>query len=416
MSDVVVIGAGLAGLTASIRLAQAGRSVTLLSAGIGGLPLSPGTIDVLGYAPERVTEPFVAVDALVRRDESHPYARLGADAVRDAIRWFAQLVGSDLAAGNGDANLQLPTAVGAIRPTALAPASMVAGDVRAGTRCVVIGFRRLKDFAPGLIAENLERTPLPGGGCVSAQSAVVDVVARDAEVDSSAVVFARAMDDPRMRERASEAIALHIGDADMVAVPAVIGLSDAPAAMADLSDRLGRPVFEIPLPPPSVPGLRLHERLTGLARSAGVRMVVGGRVVGAERDGARVTALITDTAGRRRNTPTEWVVFAPGGFESGALTVDSYGAVSEPVFGLPLSGGPATVEPDYWADHPLFRMGVAVDSTMRVVDSAGTPVFTNVVAAGGILAGAARWREKSGEGIAIASAVRAADTILEAAA
>jgi glycerol-3-phosphate dehydrogenase subunit B len=336
--------------------------------------------------------------------------------VRDAIRWFAQLVGGDLAAGHGDTNLQLPTAVGSIRPTALAPASMVAGDLRAGARCAVVGFRRLKDFAPGLVAGNLGRTQLPGGGLVSTRAVLVDVIARDGEVDTSAVAFARAMDDPRLRERAAEAIAPHIGDADVVAVPAVIGMTDAPAAMADLSDRLGQPVFEIPLPPPSVPGLRLHERLTGLARSAGVRIVVGGRVVGAERDGDGVSAVTTDTAGRTRTTPSEWVVFAPGGFESGALAVDSYGAVSEPALGLPVSGGPATVEPDYWADHPLFRMGVAVDSAMRVVDSAGEPVVRNLVAAGGIVAGAARWREKSGEGIAIASAVRAADTILEAAA
>ena len=37
MSDVVVIGAGLAGLTAALRLARAGQSVTLVTKGPGGL-------------------------------------------------------------------------------------------------------------------------------------------------------------------------------------------------------------------------------------------------------------------------------------------------------------------------------------------------------------------------------------------
>ena len=45
-----VIGAGIAGLTAAIRLREAGHQVTLMSKGIGGLQLSQGSIDVLGYA------------------------------------------------------------------------------------------------------------------------------------------------------------------------------------------------------------------------------------------------------------------------------------------------------------------------------------------------------------------------------
>ena len=72
---------------------------------------------------------------------------------------------------------------------------------------------------------------------------------------------------------------------------------------------------------------------------------------------------------------------------------------------------------DYWGDpQPLFTIGVEVDEQMLVRHPGGDPVYTNLYAAGGILAGATRWQEKSGEGIAVASAVRAADSILAAAA
>ena len=40
-------------------------------------------------------------------------------------------------------------------------------------------------------------------------------------------------------------------------------------------------------------------------------------------------------------------------------------------------------------------------------------MYENLYAVGGLLAGAIRWREKSGEGIALASALAAADSILE---
>lgn len=414
MSDVVVIGAGIAGLTGALRLARAGRSVTLLSAGVGGLQLSQGTIDVLGYAPDRVTHPTDGVRALAAARPDHPYARLGADAVRDAVAWLAGELGPDQLVGDPDANLQLPTAVGAVRPTALAPPAVAAGNLRDGMQVAIVGFPRLKDFQPTLIADNLARTTLPDGGRVSARAVVVDMVARVGEADTSGLAFARAMDDPKFRATVAEAIDANVAADEAVGLPGVVGMRDGAAAWRDLTERLGRTVFEIPLPPPCIPGIRLNTALTEHARHAGVRFVVGGKVVAATADGDRLVSVTTDTAGRTRETRADWFLFAPGGFESGALAVDSYERVSEPALGLPLVGVPEgpPVDPDYWADHALFRAGVAVDGAMRPTGEDGTPVYANLVAAGGILAGATRWREKSGEGIAVASAVRGADTIL----
>lgn len=63
MRDAVVIGAGFSGLVSAIRLAKAGKSVTLLTKGIGGIQLGQGTIDIFGYNPDRVADPRAAVDA-----------------------------------------------------------------------------------------------------------------------------------------------------------------------------------------------------------------------------------------------------------------------------------------------------------------------------------------------------------------
>ena len=118
-----------------------------------------------------------------------------------------------------------------------------------------------------------------------------------------------------------------------------------------------------------------------------------------------------------RRFPARAFVLAPGGFESGALHVDSRWNVTERALGLPVSGPPADqpiVQEDYRGDHPLFLSGLAVDDSMRVVrPGTDDPVYDNVHAAGGVIAGAVRWTEKSGEGIAIASAVAAADAILK---
>ena len=47
--DVIVIGAGLSGMTCAIALAQAGKRVAVLAPGHGTLPMHSGCFDLLGY-------------------------------------------------------------------------------------------------------------------------------------------------------------------------------------------------------------------------------------------------------------------------------------------------------------------------------------------------------------------------------
>ena len=143
-----------------------------------------------------------------------------------------------------------------------------------------------------------------------------------------------------------------------------------------------------------------------------VRWILGSRVVGIHGHDGIVQSVDVATSGHVSTLPAGAVVYAPGGFESGALQLDSRGVVSEAYLGLPVRvpDGELVVA-DRRAEQPLFRAGLAVDDCMRVLDAAGRPVYRNLYAAGGVLAGAMRWTEKSGEGIAAASAIRAADVI-----
>ncbi len=409
MRDAVVIGAGYSGLVAAIRLAKAGKSVTLLTKGIGGIQLGQGTIDIFGYNPDRVANPLSAVDAI---SEGHPYAHFSGEDVAAAVMYLTELL-PDMFTGSTSSNTLLPTAVGAMRPTALLPKSMAAGAVEDGKKYLIVGLARLKDFYPGLVAENLSRTPVPAGGSVTARSISVDFVAREGEVDSTGLNHARALDDPDKRRQLVAAIKPQIEAGEVVGLPAVLGVRDL-TAWSDIADQLGAPVFEIPLPPPGVPGIRINEALTNLAKDLKVRVIVGNRVIDHSADGNTITGVVVHSAGSNTRHPAKSFVIATGGFESGNLMMDSYGKVSEQTFGLPLANtDKSLVHGDYWGpDQPLFEVGVDVDDNMQVVGPDGAKVYTNLYAAGGILAGSTRWREKSGEGIALASAVRAADAIL----
>ncbi|HET7725446.1 MAG TPA: glycerol-3-phosphate dehydrogenase subunit GlpB [Propionibacteriaceae bacterium] len=411
MPDTVVIGAGLSGLVAAIRLARAGRRVTLLAKGLGGLQLSQGTIDVLGYVPERVDAPLEGVASL---PETHPYRVLGSAAISAGVDCATELLGEHLV-GTVDRNVLLPTAVGSLRPTCLVPTTMTAGIVTGDMRYALVGFRQLKDFYPKLCAGNLERQTAPGGQPISARGIIIDLPAVEGMADSSALGYARAMDGSAYRVSLAATLKPLLQDGEVVGLPAILGYRDQ-TAHRHLEELLDHPVFEVPLPPPGVPGMRLNEALTTIAKRAGVRIIAGARVVNFEASGGRIVSVGQATAGRVRQYAADSFVYAPGGFESGALSMDSYGNVTETVFGLPLHGlGGDLVTADEPADQPLFRVGVGVDPSMRVVDPAGNAPYSNLYAAGGILAGAIRWSEKSGEGIALASAVTAADSILKGA-
>jgi glycerol-3-phosphate dehydrogenase subunit B len=414
--DALVIGAGLAGLTAASRLAEQGQRVLVIAKGVGGTHLAPATIDVLGYADGPVESPARALPEFTAANAEHPYRRLTVDSIRASLQWFMERFGDFGYQGRLEENFLLPTAVGVAKPTAVVPETMAAGDLRKGGRFVFVGFRGLKDFYPAYLADNLARAALPRGASVSAR-AVELAPELGEEGDVSSVGFARRFERPEFRESVMRQLEARLEPGEIVGFPAVLGLGRAREVWCDLEARLERPVFEVPTLPPSVQGIRLFEAMTAALRREGGRLVVGSTVTGAEGDGHRLEGVVAQTAARPRTYRARSFVLASGGFASGGLELDSFGKVRETVFDLPLAGAPAPgqprFEPGYFDEHALSRAGVAVDQELRPVDDEGTPVYENLHAAGATLAGALPWREASGNGLSLATGYAAASAILE---
>jgi glycerol-3-phosphate dehydrogenase subunit B len=424
-ADVVVVGTGLAGLSAAARLSEGGARVLVLAKGVGATHLAPGTIDVLGYASPRepggapaepVEHPAEALARLVAERPDHPYALVGVDGVAAAVDWFkARVAAGPLAPyayrGSLGENLLLPTAVGVARPSAVVPETMAGGDLRGGASVCVVGFRALKDFHPALLADNLGR----GAGGSRARAVELDL-SPEGRVDVNALGFARGFDDPAFRAEVSAQVVGRLGAEERVAFPAVLGIADPHRVWSELEHRLGRPVFEVPTLPPSVPGMRLFATLRDAVKGAGGRVILNAAVTGVEAADRQVAAVRARVGLREAVHAAEWVVLATGGFASGGLELDSRWRARETALGLPVAGAPAPGEPrflpGYFDEHPMARVGVAVDRELRPVDEQGEPIWENVLVAGATLAGAVPWREKSGDGVSLATGHRAAELIL----
>jgi glycerol-3-phosphate dehydrogenase subunit B len=257
----------------------------------------------------------------------------------------------------------------------------------------VVGLRALKDFPAPLLADNLARAG------VGARAIELDLTPeRRADVNSLGV--ARAFDDPAFRADVAAQLAARLGAEERVAFPAVLGL--AGDTWRELQDRLARPLFEVPTLPPSVPGMRVYNALRDRLRQAEGRVILNAQVVG---PGVRARVGLREVTHEAR-----WVVLATGGFASGGIELDSYWRARETALGLPVSGVPegARFVPGYFDEQPMARAGVAVDRELRPEG------LENVLVAGATLAGAVPWREKSGDGISLATGHRAAELILAA--
>ncbi|MEX2405831.1 MAG: anaerobic glycerol-3-phosphate dehydrogenase subunit B, partial [Actinomycetota bacterium] len=315
-ADVVVIGAGLSGLTSALRLAEGGLRTVLVAQGVGATHLAPASIDVLGYAPDLVEHPAEALSAFAARHADHPYARISAESMAASIAWFGEQAPGLGYTGSLDENMIVPTAVGVTKPTALVPEAMAAGDVRAGGRFVFVGLRALKDFYPAYLADNLSRLKVPSGAIVEARSVQLSDPGREA--DMNPLAYARLFEEPDFRKAVATELRPRLEPGEVVGFPSVLGLDLHRAAWHELQGLLERPVFEVPALPPSVPGIRLFRALREAFRRAGGRLVLGPTAIGAETGDGLVNALVVRGAANRSTSyPARWFVLATGGFAAG---------------------------------------------------------------------------------------------------
>lgn len=408
-ADVVVVGAGPAGLASATRLAEAGRQVRLMARGNGFTHWGAGAVDVLARTGDQPVER--PLDAVADLPGGHPYRLVGATALRDGLEWFRRFAaGAGLEhAGDPAVNRFQVTALGTLRTTCLLPAPTAAalqGPV------AVLGFTGFRDFSPALCAAGLRRRIGWTDG-LKVTAATVELPPWSHGRYFTAVELARAFDDQGFRARLAPALARAANGAEVAVVPAVLGLRGGHAPWADLEYRCGLRLLEAAIPPPSVPGLRLfnayRERLVGL----GVRWQFGFPAIGVERDGDRVTAVRSEGASREVVTECEDLVLATGGVAGHGVEARRDGSLVEVVAGLPVAGfsdRTAFLAERFLGDHPLGSAGVRVDGELRPVGPDG-PLFSNVRCVGGLLADHDPTVEGSREGVALATAARVAELL-----
>jgi glycerol-3-phosphate dehydrogenase subunit B len=115
-----------------------------------------------------------------------------------------------------------------------------------------------------------------------------------------AMVLARYFNDLETAVELVEVLKPHLGEAERIGLPAVLGMSDALGFVRELESRLGCRVFEIPGLPPSIPGMRLHRILVEAIQKSGGQVFQGMEAVSSQLSAAngQIEAIYTEAAAR----------------------------------------------------------------------------------------------------------------------
>lgn len=406
-SDVLVIGGGLAGASAALSAARGGADVRLVTHKENTLRNASGLIDVLGYhgSDEPIADPFEAIPDL---PDDHPYRKVGVNAVREALALFDEIVGELYEGGHTDVNALSPTYGGRVKPTSRYPKSAGAGLASKEGDTLLVGFETVTAFDAPLAAERLDSSvPFEVRGITIPFSG-------EFRADARITRLARALDADELLDRESRVgtreelaarVVEHLGDAERVGFPALLGDDEHREVREALEAELGVPVFEVPMGPPSLPGMRLEDRLYEALDAEGVHVESGNPVVGYSEDEGRITAVSVDRGRREVPYHAEQFVLATGGLVGKGIDSDREG-VFEPVFDCHVPQPGERYEwfhDEVFDDQPYARFGVAVDAGLRPLDPEGDPEFSNLRAAGAVLGGYDLAREKSGSGVSIST-------------
>ena len=419
-TDLTIIGSGIAGLSAALFAVQEGLDILLLG-DAGASSFASGLLDVLAAFPgEKInhcSDPWQGMAVLPEHFPKHPYNRLQSDEIYQAVGQVTRaLATADLGyKGSEKENVQVITGLGTCKQTYRVPESMWPG-VKAfqdKSPCLLVDFHGLKDFSGPWLRSTLARE------WPAIRTARIDFPETRGHSELFAVRLAQSLESERVRQKLAAAVAPLIRDEQFLAFPALLGLYSSGAIRAELEERLGVSIFEIPTMPPSVPGLRFLETMGGiLNRYSCFRRESGKRVSHIQRDETGQIVLILGEGEFSSRVLSRQVLLATGRFLGGGLQADPE-QIREVVFDLPVvqpSPDQGWHQEDFFdpGGHQANWAGLEVDSVFCPVDTKGNVVYENLYAVGSILAHSDWMRMKCGAGVAIASAFKAVQSICTA--
>ncbi|MEI4952027.1 glycerol-3-phosphate dehydrogenase subunit GlpB [Aeromonas caviae] len=419
--DSIVIGGGMAGLSAALRLAEAGQKTLLMASGQSALHFSSGSVDLL----ESDGDPRAALPAFMAAHPDHPYSKVGMQNIEGSLADLQRHCAEEgLPLMRQEHNHHRLTPIGTLKSTWLSPDTCACvTDAPAPDAILLATLEGFRDFHPALAAANL---------ATHARFAHSRILTGEIRLPQLAQ-FSRNPHEFRSADIARLFDKQGPGQQDLLAdlareisrmvqgcgvpgcrhivLPACLSLGLVGPRLSELERRTGCTIKEVATMPPSLIGMRMQEALKRRFMALGGTFLTSERVLGARYDGDKVIG-VHSQHGEDQLFEADHFVLASGSFFSRGLE-SRLGGIREPIFDADVL---SLAERDAWAGrrlfdhHPFMGFGVKTDERLRVLRG-GRPL-ANLYGAGSVLAHYDPIKEGSGSGVAVATGWQAAGHIL----
>ena len=410
--DILIIGAGFAGMAAAARASQLGLK-TVMAGNSSQLYFASGLFDLLGVYPLVPGTILKTVETglslLKEQIPGHPYAKAGIKEILQSFNFithFLQTAGLSYAPSNGK-NISVLTSAGTFKPSFLIPETIKKCTLlRQSKDLLIMDFKGLKGFNAKQMAAMLKNSHY------TVDTSRIELFQHSYVL--SPMHLAAMFEDFSFLEKIAKQILPFADKIDLMGIPAVCGIDNGFKTLTKLEKTTGVKIFEIPMMPPSIPGLRLKNAFEKQLAKNKVQFLSQAKIKSREfnrefnNDGFILNAVNQNMETR---IEAKGVILASGRFQGGGLHAQR-DKIIETIFNLPV------YQPEnrnLWhhinffkkQGHPLNSAGIETDNVFRPVDKNSSIIHKNFYAAGAILAHNDWTRLKSGSGVSALSAYTA---------
>ncbi|OGQ29895.1 MAG: hypothetical protein A3I75_06240 [Deltaproteobacteria bacterium RIFCSPLOWO2_02_FULL_50_16] len=428
---VLIVGSGVAALAAALAAQKSGQEVTLVVSRPGASALMSGTWDVARDPHRHATDAWEdlrparkILPLIIRQQKNHPYSILQQSmAIEDvgvflekAIVEFAQAIHLPLV-GSLDESHVAPSGWGTVKETSFVPKGLAGGNVLKMNHAhlLVVGLGASLNFDADFIMQSL-RGYKNNNYFSEIKTAQLNFKKSDF---SSIFDMARWLEEEEGENQILEGLQglVKTHQPTHILLPPVLGLEGHQRLYDKISEVTHCVCFESLATPPSVHGWRLQYLIAQAVEAHKISMVHG-VVKGFKREGRLLRVALMENGQETMGVPFDLCILATGRFMCQGL--EKRGSFfQEPLCHLPLFDGEQWVTKTfsgkltrkaYFDSHPLFSVGLRVNSDMRPLDDKGDLCYDNLWVAGSIIGGYATAWSGCGMGVAIGTGKLAGET------